>query len=228
MTHLRVPTGKAVTIVVAALLGALSTALLLPDRAPSDGYTAGRPEATRLPADLLGVAQPEARHTRHRPTTRRPDPPTAAPRLLSIPRLGLRMPVVPLGVDDSGAMALPASTFRLGWYRFGSRPLDRAGATVLAGHVDTRAEGVGPLAGLSAVGAGDLIEVGTRTRTVSYRATSVTRISKALVDLPAVFSRTGSPRLHLVTCGGAYLPEDGGYQDNVVLVAQRVSPGPGG
>ena len=213
---------------MAALVGALLTALLLPDRTPSDGFTAGRPEATRLPGDMLAAAQAKASTTQKKqPTTQPPGRPTAVPKLLSLPRLGLRMPVVSRGVDDSGAMALPASAFTVGWYRFGSRPLDRTGATVLAGHVDTRAEGAGPLAGLAAVRAGDLIEVRAGSRTVTYRTTSVTRIGKALIDLPAVFSRAGAPRLHLVTCGGAYLPEDGGYQDNVVVVARRLAPRPG-
>jgi LPXTG-site transpeptidase (sortase) family protein len=205
--------------VVAALSGALLAALLLPDRTPSDGFTAGRSEATALPGEALAAGQAD------RSTTLRPARPTAMPRLLMIPRLGLRMPVLPRGVDEGGAMALPASAFTVGWYRFGSRPLDRSGATVLAGHVDTRAEGAGPLAGLAAVRVGDLVEVRTDRRTVTYRTTSVTRVSKTLVDLPAVFSRTGPPRLHLVTCGGAYLPEDGGYQDNVVLVARRLASG---
>jgi len=209
--------------VVAALAGALLTALLLPDRAPPDGFTAGRTEATALPREVLDVGQEAGQQATSAP--RRPARATAAPRLLSIPRLGLRMPVLPRGVDDRGAMALPVSAFTVGWYRFGSRPLDRAGATVLAGHVDTRAEGAGPLAGLAAVRVGDLVEVRAGRRTVTYRTTSVTRVSKALVDLPAVFSRTGSPRLHVVTCGGAYLPEDGGYQDNVVLAARRLASG---
>lgn len=72
--------------------------------------------------------------------------------------------------------------------------------------------------------AGDLIDVRAGSRTVAYRTTSVSRIGKALIDLPAVFSRAGAPRLHLVTCGGAYLPEDGGYQHNVVVVARRLAP----
>lgn len=233
MRHLRTPSGRAVTIVVAALLGALVTALLLTDRTTSDGFTAGRPEATGLPAEVLAAARAEVPTTPRQPTThRQPTTPrarsAAEPRLLTIPRLGLRMPVVPRGVDDRGAMALPDSASAVGWYRFGPRPLDRAGATVLAGHVDTRAEGAGPLAGLAAARAGDLVEVRAGSRTVTYRTTSVTRVSKALVDLPAVFSRVGAPRLHLVTCGGAYLPEEGGYQDNVVLAATRVSPRPGG
>jgi sortase (surface protein transpeptidase) len=213
--------------VVAALLGALFTALLLQDHNPSAGFTAGRPEPTALPGEVLAAGQAGGSATQRPSMTRQPGRPNAVPRLLTIPRLGLRMPVVSRGVDARGAMAMPASAFTVGWYRFGSRPLDRAGATVLAGHVDTRAEGVGPLAELGAVRAGDLIEVRAGGRTVNYRTTSVTRIGKALIDLPAVFSRAGAPRLHLVTCGGAYLPEDGGYQDNVVVVARRLPPRPG-
>jgi len=223
--HLRTPTGRAVTIVVAALSSALLTALLLPDRTASNGFTFGRPETTGLPREVLAAGHPEGSTTRQPPTTRPSGRPSALPRLLSIPRLGLRMLVRPRGVDDRGAMALPTSASMVGWYRFGSRPLDRAGATVLAGHVDTRADGVGPLAGLAALRVGDRIEVRAGRRTVSYRTTSVTRIRKSRTDLPAVFSRAGPPRLHLVTCGGAYLPEDGGYQDNVVVVARRLPSG---
>ena len=225
MRHLRTTTGRAVTIVVAALSGALLTALLLADHTPDDGFTAGRPEATELPSEVLAAGQAQEGTTSQPPTTRRPDRPTAVPRLLTIPRFGLRMPVLPRGVDDRGAMALPDSASTVGWYRFGSRPLDQSGATVLAGHVDTRAEGAGPLAGLAALRVGDLIEVRAGRRIVTYSTTSVTRVSKTLLDLPAVFSRAGPPRLHLVTCGGAYLPEDGGYQDNVVLAARRLPSG---
>jgi len=214
------------TIVVAALLGALLTALLLRDRTSADGFTAGRDETLELPADVVTAVEPDEDTTRQS-VTPPPGPPAVAPRLLSIPRLGLRMPVVARGVDDRGAMALPVSAFTVGWYRFGSRPLDRAGATVLAGHVDTGAEGIGPLAGLASLRVGDLVELRAGRRTIAYRTTSVTRISKALIDLPAVFSRAGSPRLHLVTCGGPYLPEKGGYQDNVVVGARRLAARPG-
>lgn len=206
---------------VAALLGAVLAATLLPDRTQTGDFTAGRPTATQLPDEVLEAARPDTSASLQSQEPRRA---TVPPRLLTIPRLGVRMPVLPRGVDDVGAMALPASAFAVGWYRFGSRPLDRTGATVLAGHVDTRAEGAGPLASLTGLRTGDLIEVRAGNRTVTYRTTSVTRLSKALIDLPAVFSREGRPRLHLVTCGGTYLPAEGGYQDNVVVAAQRVSP----
>jgi hypothetical protein len=43
------------------------------------------------------------------------------------------------------------------------------------------------------------------------------------LPLDALFRRDGPPRLTLVTCGGPFLPEVGGYRDNVVVVAEPVS-----
>ena len=51
-------------------------------------------------------------------------------------------------------MELPTTAYAVGWYEFGARPADRAGTTVLAGHVDTKAEGLGPLAALRRVDEG--------------------------------------------------------------------------
>ena len=185
MTHGREHSGRVVTIVVAALLGALLTALLLPDRTPSGGFTAGRDETSGLPAHVMAAVKSDEDSTRW-PVTAPPGQPAVAPRLLRIPRLGLRMPVVPRGVDDRGAMALPVSAFALAWYRFGSRPLDRAGATVLAGHVDTKSEGIGPLTGLAGLRTGDLIEL---------------RAGRAYGDLPHHIGDPGQQGPHrLVRC----------------------------
>ena len=62
--------------------------------------------------------------------------------------------MVPVGVADDGMMELPETRRQVGWYEFGARPADRAGNTVLAGHVDTTAEGLGPLAGCAGVDEG--------------------------------------------------------------------------
>ncbi len=119
-------------------------------------------------------------------------------------------------------MALPDSAFSLAWYRFGPRPGDPVGATVIAGHVDTVEEGIGPLARLGDLQPGDRIEVVTRRGIVRYGVTSVDRIAKSVLDLPALFSRAGRARLHLVTCGGDYVADRGGYQDNLVVTARRI------
>jgi sortase (surface protein transpeptidase) len=105
------------------------------------------------------------------------------------------------------------------WYRFGPAPLSDAGATVLAGHVDTRREGAGPLAGLVELEVGDRVLVGARGGTVVYAVTSVTRIRKAVLDLPTLFSRVGRPRLHLITCGGDFDRTKRHYEQNVLVLA---------
>ena len=210
----RTPWG-AVTIAVAALLGALLAAWLGGVLRGTPTADAGRPASSALPPSVTEPSPAPEPTEAPRPVT------TPVPTSLVIPRLGIRMPVQPAGVDRRGDMALPRTPYRLSWYRFGPRPLDRAGATVLAGHLDTVEDGVGPLARLGELRAGDVVEVRAGRRTVTYRVDSVTRIAKAVLDLPAIFSRTGAPRLHLLTCGGAYLPDQGGYQDNVVVAASR-------
>jgi LPXTG-site transpeptidase (sortase) family protein len=207
--------GRAVTITVAALLGVLLGAWLGGAGRDAPAGDAGPAASSALPRSVTEPRPaPQATRPAHRSGT-------AVPTGLAIPRLGIRLPVQPAGVDRQGDMALPATPYRLAWYRFGPRPLDTAGATVLAGHVDTAEDGVGPLARLGELRAGDLLRVQAGRRTVTYRVDSVTRVAKAVLDLPAVFSRTGEPRLHLLTCGGAYLPDQGGYQDNVVVAASR-------
>jgi LPXTG-site transpeptidase (sortase) family protein len=212
--HLR----RVVIVAMAALLGAVVAAALVgrDTSVPvSDRSTALPPDITRPAATApLSSAAPSAAPVRQDVLPR--------PRALLIPRLDLSLPVLARGVDRTGAMALPGTPRAVSWYRFGSGPLSDEGATVLAGHVDTASLGIGPLARLAELRAGDRLRVRVGDRLVTYSVTSVTRIAKAVLDLPALFSRVGAPRLHLVTCGGDYLPDQGGYQDNVIVAARRV------
>ena len=114
------------------------------------------------------------------------------------------MTVEPQGVTPDGQMALPASPEVAGWYRFGSAPDDTAGATVLAAHVDSTT-GIGPFVRLGSAKAGDTVEVWVAGERHTYRVTQVYRVDKAQVDGGGLFAVTGSPRLHLVTCTGAYV-----------------------
>ena len=136
--------------------------------------------------------------------------------------VGLDLPVVPQGVDKRGQMALPERPTELGWYRYGAAPADDRGAVVLAGHVDSDRYGPGPLERTTGLRKGDELQVrDAKGRTTTYAVVAVQRISKSDFDGGDVFARGGKPVLRLITCGGAYLPERGGYQDNLVVTAER-------
>ena len=47
----------------------------------------------------------------------------------------------------------------------------------------------------------------------------MTPIKKTELDLPALFTREGPAKLHVVTCGGNFDEEKRHYDENVVVVA---------
>ena len=141
---------------------------------------------------------------------------------LTAPTVRIDLPVRPVGVARDRQMALPADPAVLGWYRYGPAPGAGRGSVVVAGHLDSRRYGLGPLVRLRNVQVGDRVVItrddGTRR---AYLVRSLRRYDRQA--LPAeVFSRTGAERLRIVTCGGAYLPELGGYQQNLVVTAVPV------
>ena len=111
-------------------------------------------------------------------------------------------------------MRLPDDPRVLGWYRFGRRPGGgRVGGARRPRRLPrVRRRAAGPTAG---VRAGDGVEVGLGPgRGSSYRVDSVERFDRQALPA-AVFARTGPERLRIVTCTGPYLPEQGGYQQNL-------------
>lgn len=150
--------------------------------------------------------------------------PTPPPRSVRIAGVDVAMPVIATGVAEDGQMELPDDPSVLGWYRFGPAPGDRRGSAVLAGHVDSIEKGIGPLARLASVPVGERIVVtGPDGKRLTYQVTDVARIAKAALPIDAIFRPGGRHQLVVVTCGGRYLPDAGGYEDNIVLTARPVA-----
>jgi len=122
-------------------------------------------------------------------------------------------------VAADGQMALPPDPAEIGWYRYGPRPGDAAGATVLAAHIDSAQYGIGPLARLGELRAGDVITVRSGRSSQRYVVSSTRHLEKSSLDLASIFARTGPPRLHLITCGGDYDRQSHHYEQNVVVLA---------
>ena len=140
------------------------------------------------------------------------------PLRVTVPAVGLDLPVRPVGVAEDGQMWLPRDLGVVGWYRYGPAP-GAPGSAVLAGHVDSWKDGVGPLARLREVEVGDAVVVRTAKGTVLHTVTAVEQYPKqALPD--SVFQRNGPARLRLITCGGEFDEEAGSYRDNLVVTAE--------
>ncbi|MFE1444453.1 class F sortase [Streptomyces sp. NPDC058739] len=164
---------------------------------PPAGASAGRPG--RSPAVPAQVAQP---------------------RTLSLPRLGVTAPVDPVAVSDDGQVEVPDDPRRVGWYRFSPPPGSKQGSAVLVGHVDSDGRGLGVLVALNDVRSGDQVLVERADgSTVEYRVTARRAIDKSALAGSGAFQREGPAVLTLITCTGAYLPDAGGYQQNLVVTA---------
>jgi sortase (surface protein transpeptidase) len=139
---------------------------------------------------------------------------------VAVPSLGVEAPVDPVGVRADGQMAIPDDVDRVGWYRFGPVP-GGAGSAVLAGHVDDRAQGLGELAALrEAELDAHVLVTDAAGGTTRWRVVSREQVDKQALPVDRLFAREGPPRLVLVTCGGEFLPAVGGYESNLVVVAE--------
>jgi hypothetical protein len=144
---------------------------------------------------------------------------------LRIPRIGVRAPVDPVGLDR-GTMAIPNDRHRLGWLTASAAAGDLLGSSVVSGHVSDRSDRPGALWRLEEARVGDLVrwtEPGGRVHRFVVR--SVRRYARR-GGVPGTVFRTDGPHLlHLVTCtnrrstgGGAFH-----YADNLVVTAREVS-----
>ena len=171
------------------------------------------------PAPTAEVSVPVA------PANLEPPRPAAAPPVqLVIGDLAVDMPVTPVGVRGDGSMEVPENPFVAGWYRFGAAPSWTEGATVIAAHVDSYDDGLGPLGFLRNAQPGPTVQVVTADGSVAtYSVDSVQFIPRAQLPVGQLFTRTGPRSLVLITCGGEFDAATSSYSDNVVLIASAVT-----
>jgi len=150
-----------------------------------------------------------------------PAPGPRTPTRVRVPSLGIDAPVQAVGIDVAGGVLdAPSDIASAGWWRDGALPGDRAGSTLIAGHVDSATAGAGAFFALHRARPGALVRLVTADgRARAYRVVSVASYRKQA--LPAsLFSRLGPARLVLVTCGGPFIAAARHYRDNIVVVAR--------
>jgi LPXTG-site transpeptidase (sortase) family protein len=124
----------------------------------------------------------------------------------------------------NGVLQVPDDIRRVGWWDGSAFAGDPYGATVIAGHVDSKLQGLGFFAELLLMQAGDVITLRSDSQALTYRVVSATLVDKgALASESQALDQNGPHRLVLITCSGQWHPEVRSYDSNLVLVADPVT-----
>ena len=138
-----------------------------------------------------------------------------------IPSIGVKAPIVPLGLNRDETMQVPRNRRDAGWFRPGPEP-GEVGPAVIVGHLAT-VSGPGVFARLSKLRRGGLITVRLRGgSTVTFVATSMIRVAKSSFPTRRVYARTAQPTLRLITCAGKFNSATGHHSDNYIVFASLV------
>jgi hypothetical protein len=180
----------------------------------------GRPAAEESPAAHRPVAPGRAARVAAAPPA---SPlPRSRPLWLEIARISVRTPLLELGLDPGGALAMPppAAHAPAGWYRYLASP-GETGPAVIAGHVDSAHDGPAVFFRLGALHPGDRIDVGRADHRVAhFDVTEVFSVPKSRFPSATVYGPADRPVLRLVTCGGTFDRATGHYRDSVVVLAR--------
>lgn len=189
-------------------LGALAGSLLvvLSAGSPPPTIPAPSPWATAIPAP--------------QPPPRMAAVPYAKPVWIRIPVIGVSAPVTSVGLNPDGTLQLPPLTDHnlAAWYDKGAVP-GQPGPAVVVGHVDSN---LGPSVffELHTLRPGDTIEVSRQhAPSLIFTVSSLQQVPKSRFPTRAVYGPVSYPALRLITCGGAFDPARGSYEDNVIVFA---------
>jgi sortase (surface protein transpeptidase) len=146
----------------------------------------------------------------------------SAPTRIRIPSLDISAPIVKVGLDEHGGIAVPDRSNRnlAGWYQGGITP-GQSGTASIVGHVDT-AKGPAAFFALGALVRGAKIEVEREDGTpATFEVDGVEEFAKDAFPSGRVFADATRPELRVITCGGSFSKKTH-YSGNVVAFAHLV------
>lgn len=141
------------------------------------------------------------------------------PSRIDIPSLGIKAPLMKLGVTD-GAIELPPyeKPDMAGWVKDSVVPGDQ-GSAVILGHVDTKTAPA-VFYRLKEMREGQAIKVvRSDGKVAQYRVDSIEQVSKNRFPADKVYLEDG---LRLITCGGKFDWDKNEYRDNLIVYATLV------
>lgn len=138
---------------------------------------------------------------------------------------GRVVPVSGAGTTGTGVLDVPDDVDVAGWWRGSSRIGDPFGSILVAAHVDSDSEGLGPFAELLTVREGARIRLEAHGVRQDFEVHSRRLVPQGtLVDDAWIYDAAGDLRLTLVTCAPPYDTSRGGYQNLAVVTALPLGP----
>jgi sortase (surface protein transpeptidase) len=144
--------------------------------------------------------------------------PAGDPTRVVIPAIDVDAELVPVGLDEEGAMAVP--DFGLaGWYTEGPAP-GHPGPAAIAAHVDSRA-GPDVFFRLRELAPGDEVRVSYDSGDeVTFVVQTSEQAPKDELPGDRIWPVTGERLLTLITCGGDFDRGVRSYRDNVIVYTE--------
>ncbi len=184
------------------------------DRESALASASASPSPTLPPASPTPSASPSPSQTLY-----------PVPTKVRIPALDVNTKVVRVGLDKHQNMEIPEDIRIVGWYDLGVPPGADSGSAVLVAHRDGTVQGKGVFYSIGNLRPGNRIEVARADgSTLKYEVVSAELINKTgfTKEAPELFAVDGPHRLTLISCGGYYDRDNGGYQANVIVTALPV------
>ncbi len=205
----RRPAAAAALIGGLLVVGASVTGLTVASRTGRPATPVGKPTLVPVPVGKQApVPQPSPQFV-------------PKPTGLVIPAIGVRTPLVRLGITASGALQVPASTAVAGWYTGSARP-GAVGSAVIAGHIDS-VSGPGVFFRLRLLRPGNRVYVRRANGSLAvFQVTAVHSYLKTRFPTQAVYGPEPNAQLRLITCGGTFDYATGHYLSNVIVYAVLV------
>lgn len=140
------------------------------------------------------------------------------PDRLTIPAIGVKAAVVPVGTTAEGAQEVPPSFDVTGWWKDGRQP-GQSGNAVIVGHTASKSAGV--FDNLSDLKKGDTIAVSSGSEHLTYTVTGEQEVRNEKFGAVAdqIYRRVGPSGVVLLTCGDW----NGSRFEATVIVTARVA-----
>jgi sortase A len=143
--------------------------------------------------------------------------PLQHPARLIVPALDIDADVQEVGINAQGNMGVPSNFTDVAWYKYGVVP-GGPGSAVMAGHVDNGLGLSGVFKKLGELEAGDEVIIERQDgKMLTFVVTGKRSYPYDAVPTDIVFNPSGSIRLNLITCEGAWVKSEKTYDQRLVI-----------